>query len=152
MEKLHKCIVKNEKFEVEYFEDYAPANCVLTIPNTTKTKMYRYEMTNGIKTRMWLAGVKGKCFTIYYGENILKELSSYNMKSIADYLNMFNNFSKIELEEFLLDLQKKEKSQLELEIEVLKLKKEALEDEMRIYLEINKKKNEIKELLLKLEE
>jgi len=47
---------------------------------------------------------------------------------------------------------KETKSKLELEIEGLKSEKQALEDKMEIYRQIQSKKDEIKNLMQKLEE
>ncbi len=119
MGKLYKCIVKNEKFEVEHFEDNTPTNCVLTEPNPTKSKIYKYEMSNGIETRLWSIGGKNMGFAIYFEDNILEELEGYNMKTIAEYLNDFSDFSKKELQQLLIELDDEEKTKIEIEIKRL---------------------------------
>jgi hypothetical protein len=119
MEKQYKCIIKNEKFEVEYFEHSAPANCVLTEPNPTKSKIYKYEMSNGIETRLWTIGGKNMGFAIYFEDNILEEFEGYNMKTIAEYLNDVSDFSKKELQQLLIELDDEEKTKIEIELKGL---------------------------------
>ena len=60
-------------------------------------------------------------------------------------------FSDEELETLYNEAQEKNKSNLELQIEELKAEKLKLQEQIKIFLEIQKKKEEIKDLMAKLE-
>jgi len=151
MEKILRCIVKNKIYEVTFFEEKAPANCVLTQPNI-KDKIYKYDLPNGIDVKIFPTNNNDPFCIFRYNRNHLKIMNNRNLQSVADYLNKFNNISKEELNELLEEAQNKTKSKLEQEIEELEAEKQALEDKMEIYRQIQSKKDEIKDLMQQLEE
>ena len=83
----------------------------------------------------------------YKNKVIFEKHKISNIQIVIDTLNRFNNISLNELEKLLTKTQEKEKSDLELSIEKLKLEKNILQKQINICKEIHNKKNEIIKLL-----
>lgn len=150
------CIVSSDnKFEAVYYEPLKrPLNCVLVMPDY-KTWSNDYFLINTGVEVSWKGYFKEKTSkvlkAVYKGSVIFEKRGVDNIQIVIDFLNKFNNITKNELELLLQDSQEKEKAALEISIEELKEEKATLEEQMRIYKEIQKKKEEIKDLLSKLE-
>ncbi|QNM84592.1 hypothetical protein H9W90_10325 [Polaribacter pectinis] len=150
-----KCIVKNDMYEVDIFDEETntPTNTVI-VDRCKWSRLYNdYELHNGVvvnlKGRYKESGLKRLVFN--FKGVILKEVVTRNFQSYADYLNMFHNMEQEELEKLILKAQNETKTILEEEIEELKLQKIALEEELETYLEIQQKREEINELIKKLD-
>lgn len=151
------CIVNNNgKFEaVNCNPNSRPLNCVLVIPDgKTWKNEYLLVKTNVIISwqdyynyagyRVLKAHYKGR--QLFYAHNIS------NPQVVIDALERFNSISNEELEGLYNDALDKQKTALELKIEELTKEKATLEEQMKIYKEIQTKKEEIKALLEKLTE
>jgi hypothetical protein len=92
-----------------------------------------------------------KALVFTFNNFILKSINGINFYSYAEHLNMFNEMSSEELENAVLKAQEQTKTTLEEEIETLHLQKDLLKEKVQTYLEIEKKKEEIKMLIEKLE-
>lgn len=158
----YKCIIKNEQFEVGSFTiaDYGfdvPENYVITnlYKETALQDYYTYELTNGVIATMRFViksrAIYNQSLFFEYKGSILKELKLKNMQSLADYFNLYQNMSSKNLETLLEETQQKTKTILEKEIEVLKLQKSALEEQLQTYIKIQQKREEINELIKKLD-
>jgi uncharacterized protein YdcH (DUF465 family) len=150
-----KCIVKNEIYEVDMFDEETntPTNTVIVDQNKWSRLYQDYELLNGVKVnlkgRYKESGLKRLVFK--FNDIILKEVITRNFQSYADYLNMFQNMKQDELDAYILKAQHETKTALEKEIEELKLQKSAIKEELEAYLEIQQKRKEIKKLIKKLD-
>lgn len=154
IKKIIKCVVKNDIYEVDIFdeENSIPTNTVLVEPCKYARFYSDYELPNGI-----VANIKGiygsgsvrKAVFTFNGV-VIQEIVSRNIQSYADHLNMFQNMEQEELDAYILKAQNKTKTSLEEEIEELKLQKSAIKEELETYLEIQQKRKEIKKLIKKL--
>lgn len=149
-------VAVNNGFEaIEFENNKRPLNLVLEVPDHTANNRNNFLLvTSGVEvswnnyygTSRWrIVEVKYKNTIIYEANNIHK------VQSVIDTLNKFKNISKKDLEDLYQDAQEKEKTELEITIEKLKLEKNKLEEQIKIYKEIQTKKEEIKELLAKLD-
>lgn len=156
IKKIIKCVVKNDIYEVDVFdeENSTPTNTVLVEPCKYARFYSDYELPNGIianiKGRYGKTGSVRKAVFTFKGV-VIKEIVSRNIQSYADHLNMFHNMEQEELDAYILKAQNETKSALELEIEELKLQKSAIKEELKIYIEIQQKRKEIKKLIKKLD-
>lgn len=156
MEKLYKCIVKNEKFEVEYFSERSPRNAVLTSFHPIKDKLYSYTLLNGVEAKMkrLIVGseIKSKLF-VYFDNVILLKTEKEHFQYFADQLNYFSGLTELELKKLQLNklnssinTRKEELEKLKLEKSKIETENEALQDDI---LEIKEKMKEIRNLTSK---
>ena len=142
-------IVKNEKFEVKETVSSIPPSSVFY---ESSFGSQRYILSNYNIVFIWSNKFPQiDAFQIIYKEVVLLSSKVNRMQNIADYLNKFNSISKEELEELYNEAILNEKSALELEIKELKLQKSAIKEELERYIEIQQKRNEINELIKKLD-
>ena len=149
------CIVSNDnKFEaVNYTPTLKPLNCILTVPNGRTWRNAYLLINTGIKV-YWedYYNKYNDVLKVMYEDFILFEMRNITAPQIViDVLNKYNSISKSDLEELLKESQEKQKTALEINIEELKTEKANLEEQIKIYKEIQIKKDEIKELLSKLD-
>ena len=146
------CIVNNDnKFEAVYYDDHnCPLNMVLIMPDG-KTWENEYLLINTDVYISWQDYFNYKGYMVlkatYKNKVIFEKQKISNIQIVIDTLNRFNNISLNELEKLLTKTQEKEKSDLELSIEKLKLEKNILQKQINICKEIQNKKNEIIKLL-----
>lgn len=146
------CIVNNDnKFEAVYYDDHnCPLNMVLIMPDG-KTWENEYLLINTDVYISWQDYFNYKGYMVlkatYKNKVIFEKQKISNIQIVIDTLNRFNNISLNELEKLLTKTQEKEKSDLELSIEKLKLEKNILQKQINICKEIHNKKNEIIKLL-----
>ncbi len=148
-----KCIVKNKDFEVKpYNTDHKPDNIIFKRDGYGRINIsYKIAQTN-IDAVWNTDDLHVNTIVFQYKDHLLVEIKDPHIQSVAEYLNKFNNISKVELNKLLEDAQNETKSKLEQQIEDLKTEKEDLAEKIAIYRQIQTKKDEIKELLSKLEE
>lgn len=150
------CIVSNgNKFEaINYIPSLKPLNCILIVPNGSTWKNDYFLLDNEI-TVSWQDYYNYKGFrvlkVIYKGATLLEKHNVTNTQLVIDVLNKYSTISKNVLEVLLKQFQEKEKTSLEITIEELKAEKAKLEEQIKIYQEIQAKKDEIKELMAKLD-
>ena len=144
-------------FEAVQYESYkTPSSFVFKVleGNESHSANHFFMVETGI-TVSWnnyLSTSKKFILDVKYENTILFEKSGErNVQVVLDILNKFKNISKEELNELLQQAQEKQKTELELAIESLEKEKASLETQIKIYKEIQTKKEEIKELLSKLE-
>lgn len=82
----------------------------------------------------------------------LVKYENANFQIVIDYLNKFDNLSKEQIEELVIEAQEVSKTQLALEIEALMEEKEKLQEQVAILQQIEEKKEELRQLLTKLKE
>ena len=146
------CIVNNDnKFEAVYYDDHnCPLNMILIMPDG-KTWENEYLLINTDVYISWQDYFNYKGYMVlkatYKNKVIFEKQKISNIQIVIDTLNRFNNISLNELEKLLTKTQEKEKSDLELSIEKLKLEKNILQKQINICKEIQNKKNEIIKLL-----
>ena len=146
------CIVKNKEFEVKPYKSTANYDNIV-LPGKDLLEPfanynYSYKLVKTDIDVVW----KDEKITFTYKDQTLLTIKDPHIQSVAEYLNKFNNISKKELNKLLEEAQNKTKSKLEQEIEELEAEKQALEDKMEIYRQIQSKKDEIKDLMQQLEE
>lgn len=150
---MAKCIVSNNgKFEVVSIDDFAtPTNCILDVPNY-KTTSNQFILNNDIKVSWINHKVYGQFYfcAFYNGCKIFSAESINKPQQVVGFINKYNSFDKEDLNKLVQQAQEKQKTDLELAIEALKEEKASLETQIKIYKEIQTKKEEIKELLSKL--
>ena len=154
MNNLNWCIVKNQKFELVKTEGAIDKNCVLVL-DSKNSSYNKYELLNGIVVKINFYFTHDRNFPSSYAFDykdieILK--GDTNWKSLLDFLNEYSSYSKEKLDNIVVEIQKKEKSKLELDIEKLKKQQSFFENKINIYKQVDRKYEEIKKLLLKLEE
>lgn len=153
---MAKYIVKTENgFEAKEYNEKPPLNYVLVVPENNAINTNNFLLVESDVTVSWnnyYGTSNWRMVQVYYKSNLLFERNGVqNIQVVIDVLNKFKNISNEELNEILQDVQEKEKSALELKIEALKAEKVKLEEQMKIYKAIQTKKEEIKELLAKLD-
>lgn len=150
-------IVKKEnEFEaIKYTAHTRPLNLVLEVPENGAINTNNFFLVETGVTVSWnnyYGTPKWRIVEVQYKNTLLFEKNGVkNVQVVIDLLNKYKNISKSELEVLLLESQEKEKTALEITIEELKVEKVKLEEQIKIYKEIQTKKNEIKELLSKLD-
>ena len=148
-----KCIVKNKYFEVKpYKTGHKPDNIIFKRDGFGRINIpYKIAQTN--IDAVWNTDDSYvNTFVFQYKDHLLVEIKDPHIQSVAEYLNKFNNISKEELKDMVVKAQQNQKTELEQQIEDLKIEKENLEDKIAIYRQVQTKKDEIKELLSKLVE
>lgn len=153
---METCIVKkgNDFEAMQYISHLRPLNLVLEAPengaiNTNNFFLVKTEVT--VSWNNYYGTPKWRIVEVRYKNTLLFEKNGVkNVQLVIDLLNKYNTISKSELEVLLLESQEKEKTALEINIEELKAQKANLENQIKIYKEIQTKKDEIKVLLDKL--
>jgi hypothetical protein len=150
------CIVINEnKFEAVYYEgNNPPLNCILIAPDgTTWNNDYLLINTNiSVSWKDYYSPRRYKVLKLSYNGAVLFEKNTINKPQLVlDVLNKYCSMSQSQLEALSVESQEKEKTDLEISIEELKTERANLEEQIKIYKEIQTKKEEIKELLSKLD-
>lgn len=150
------CIVANDnKYEAVYYETKElPLNCILEIPDgrTWNNDFFIFNTGVTVSWQDYYNSTGYKMLKATYKKQVLFEQNKVSkVQIVIDVLNKFSNMTKSELEKLLQESQEKKKTELEITIEELKAQKVELEEQMKIYKEIQTKKDEIKELLAKLE-
>ena len=148
-------IKKGYNFEaVHYFPTQRPLNLVLEVPEHEAIKTNNFFLVENEVTVSWnnyYGTRKWRIVEVRYKNSLLFEKNGVkNVQEVIDILNKYKKISKSELEVLLIESQEKEKTELEKAIEELKAEKENLQEQILIYKEIQAKKDEIKELLEKL--
>lgn len=152
-----KCIVKNEKFEIDYYlkTTPVPSNCAISDYDKPPINYSRYQLFNGVVVNIVFDWDKyrnrGSSLLFTYNDFLLKEVEIENFQSYADHMNVFNEMDEAELDAYVLKAQNKTKTTLEEEIEELKLQKSAIKEELKIYIEIQQKRKDLKKLIKKLD-
>ena len=149
-------IVKTDKgFEVAEFNEKLPLTYVLEVPGSTAITNNQYIVVESDVTVSWnnyYGTSNWRILRVSYKSNLLFEKNGVrNNQVVIDILNKFKNISKEELNLLLQEAKEKEKTDLELQIEELKNEKAKLEDKIKIYKAIQTKKEELRELLEKLD-
>ena len=156
MENKTLCIITTDnKFEAVYYEgNDRPVNCIFDIP-THKTSHNNYSLINSGITVSWYYFLQSKGYynlILTYKNSILFEQKSVkNVQNVIDVLNKFNSMSKSDIAILHIETQEEEKTELEITISKLKEEKSKLEKQIKIFQEIQSKKDEIKVLISKLE-
>ena len=148
-------VSNNGQFEaVKSQAGETPLNCVLCIPNG-KTWKNQYLLVKNKVAVSWQDYFNYTGYRVlkvhYKGIELFSAYDVCNPQVVIDILNRFNTISDEELETLYNEAQEKNKSNLELQIEELKAEKLKLQEQIKIFLEIQKKKEEIKDLMAKLE-
>jgi hypothetical protein len=168
-----KAIVKNETYEVTHFDEDSElvGNLIFAEPTALiDWQSYEFESVLGIKVkykkrkRLNKSGTSNsyKDIDISYKDTLLKSIngkmlgsrSKYKTAtffSIAEHLNYYNSLDKEELQVIAEKLQNETKTTLEEEIEDLKLQKSTLEEDLQTFIEIQQKREEINQLVKKLD-
>ena len=155
---METCVVKKgNNFEaVQYFAGQRPLNLVLEAPengaiNTNHFFLVETEVT--VSWNNYYGTPRWRIVEVRYKNTLLFEKNGVkNVQLVIDLLNKYKNISESELEVLLQESQEKEKTNLQIAIEELKTEKANLENQIKIYKEIQTKKEEIKALLDKLNE
>jgi hypothetical protein len=153
---METCIVKkgNDFEAMLYNANQRPLNLVLAVPDG-KTWNNDYLLINTDVKVSWqdYYNYQGyKVLQVWHRGVLLFEKDKVsNFQIVIDTLNKFNTISKSELKVLLQESQEKEKTALEITIEEFKAEKANLKEQIKIYKEIQTKKDEIKELLSKLD-
>lgn len=151
-------IVKTENgFEAVQYESYkTPSSFVFKVleGNESHSANHFFMVESGV-TVSWnnyYGTPKWRMLEVKYeGITLFEKNDEKNVQVIIDILNKFKNISKEDLKELVQQVQEKQKTELELAIEALQQEKASLETQIKIYKEIQTKKEEIKELLSKIE-
>lgn len=145
------CVVKNETFEVVEIKNYKdPSNFVIGKYYTGIPLNYKIANT-GVEVISPNSKNKTGVISFLFDGTKLINLIDPNMQNVADYFNKFNAISKEELDELVIEAQRNEKTTLKQEKENIKIEKENLEEKISIYHQIQNKKEEIKELMSKID-
>lgn len=154
VEKKASIVINENKFEAVYYEgDNPPLNCILISPDggTWNNDYLLINTDIAVSWKDYYSPRRYKVLTITYNGVVLFEKNSVNKPQLVlDVLNKYNAMSQIQLEALTVESQEKEKTELEISIEELKAEKANLENQIKIYKEIQTKKDEIKVLLNKL--
>lgn len=150
-------VKKGNEFEaIEYTGNNRPLNLVLEAPENGAINTNDFLLIDSGVTISWnnyYGTPKWRIIEVRYKNTLIFEKNGIrNIQVVIDLLNKYMNVSKSELEELLKDAQEKEKTALEITIEELKVEKANLESQIKIYKEIQTKKEEIKSLIDKLDE
>jgi hypothetical protein len=154
---METCVVKKgNNFEaVQYFAGQRPLNLVLEAPENGAINTNNFFLVESGVTVSWnnyYGSPKWRIVEVRYKNTLLFEKNGVkNVQVVIDLLNKYKNISESELEVLLLESQEKEKTALEITIEELKAEKARLGEQIKIYKEIQTKKDEIKDLLSKLD-
>jgi hypothetical protein len=154
---METCIVKKgNNFEaIEYSAGQRPLNLVLEAPESGAINTNNFFLVDSGVTVSWnnyYGTPKWRMIEVRYKNTLLFEKNGVkNVQVVIDLLNKYKNTSKSVLEVLLIESQEKEKTALKITIEELKVEKAQLEEQMKIYKAIQTKKDEIKELLSKLD-
>ena len=148
-------MITNNKFEAVYYEgNNRPLNCILVTPDGS-TSRNDYLLINSRVEVSWKDHFnprRYKVLTVAFNGVVLFEKGTVNNHQLViDVLNKYNDMIPSQLEILALESQEKEKTELELAIEDLKSEKASLQEQIKIYKEIQTKKEEIKSLLEKLD-
>jgi hypothetical protein len=95
---------------------------------------------------------KAYMLKIRYKDQLIDSYKTENLQQVCDFLNKYNQMSQQEIEKLYLESQTQIKSELEQEIETLQEEKQKLEEEVYLYRQIKAKREELNNLLVKLEE
>ncbi len=154
MENKASIVINENKFEAVYYEgNNPPLNCILIAPDgSTWSNDYLLINTNiAISWKDYYSPRRYKVLKLTYNGVVLFEKSNVTKPQLVlDVLNKYNSMSQSQLEALSFESQEKEKTVVEINIEELKAEKANLEDQIKIYKEIQTKKDEIKVLLDKL--
>lgn len=154
---METCIVKkgNDFEAMHYIAGQRPLNLVLEAPENGAINTNNFFLVDSGVTISWnnyYGTPKWRMVEVRYKNTLLFEKNGVkNVQVVIDLLNKYKNISVSELEVLLLKSQEKEKTALEITIEELKVEKVKLEEQIKIYKEIQTKKAEIKDLLSKLD-
>jgi len=154
MDTLTRYIIKNENYELVRTESPLATNCVLVL-DTKNSSYNKYKLLNGLVVQINFRFDHDRNIpsSHTFNYNDVEILSGgTNWQSLLDFLNVYGSYTSEKLKIIVRDIQNKEKSKLEVEIEALKTEKDALENKIHIYNQIDKKYEEIKKLFSKLEE
>ena len=155
---METCIVKkgNDFEAMQYIASQRPLNLVLEAPENGAINTNNFFLVDSGVTVSWnnyYGTPKWRMVEVRYKNTLLFEKNGVkNVQLVIDLLNKYKNISESELEVLLQESQEKEKTNLEIAIEELKTEKANLENQIKIYKEIQTKKEEIKALLDKLNE
>ena len=114
-----------------------------------KYKKYRL-LSNDVDFYWGTKGFDLVTLLISYKGTTLVKYEKPSFVLVIDYLNKFDSLSKKEIEKMVNDAQEATKTQLESEIDALKVNKEKLLVQISILKQIEEKKEELKLLLTKL--
>ena len=149
-------IKKGNDFEaIEYSASQRPLNLVLEAPESGAINTNNFFLVDSGVTVSWnnyYGTPRWRIVEVRYKNTLLFEKNGVkNIQVVTDLLNKYNTISENELEVLLIKSQEEEKTALEISLEALKVAKANLEEQIKIYKAIQAKKEEIKDLLSKLD-
>ena len=141
-------IVKKEnKFVVETHEKM-PENGIMPSLDYSNVST-KYLLVN--KSLEFLWGTNYLLKIDYKGKTI-DSYKTCKIQQVCDFMNKYSSLTEKELDELLIADQNQIRSELEEEIETMKKEKQQLEEEVYLYKQIKAKREELNNLLAKLEE
>ena len=129
-------LVENNSFKVIESENQ-PMNYALVEPNKTYNNNSYVLINNGVQV-FWLDEYKWngkyKCLTVIYKKAKLFEKNAVtNIQTVVDALNKYNNISEDELKRIHDKALREEKSELEVEVEKLRIEKTKAKEQTKKY-------------------
>lgn len=148
---IKKSIIKKNGYQV--IDTLDPTTVVLADgdSNGQFEKYSKYRLVSNEVDFYWTSkGFETAMLFISYKGTELVRYDDPTFQLVIDYLNQFDKLSKQEIEKLVLESKADSKTQLESEIENLKVEKEKLLQQISILKQIEEKKEELKLLLTKL--
>lgn len=148
---MEKCIVKENGYHVKDLIDRSEAVLVDGNQKIINERNNNYRLVSNDVHFYW--GFRSNfpaALKISYKDTELERYYHPSFKVVINYLNKYDNLSRQEIEKLVIELQDDSKTQLESEIEDLKVEKEKLLEQISILKQIEDKKEELKLLLIKL--
>lgn len=148
---MEKCIVKENGYHVKDLIDRSEAVLVDGNQRIINERNNNYRLVSNDVHFYW--GFRGNfpvTLKISYKDTELERYYNPSFQVVINYLNQYENLSKQDIEKLVIELQEDSKTQLESEIEDLKIEKEKLLEQISIMKQIDEKKEELKLLLTKL--
>ena len=134
-------VKKGDEYFVENFKS-SPGNCVLTRAPYGHSSFYKL-VNNSIDIKWGCSG----SLVISFKNQIIDSCKTKKIQQVCDYFNKYNQYADEELQKLYILSQNKTKSDLQLEIESLQQEKKEMEEEIDIYRQIKQKRQELDELL-----
>jgi hypothetical protein len=147
---MKKCIVRNDdKFEVVNLSDNEdfPANYVIS-PQSRNTGSSFFQMVENDIVVIWTNGTMQGHYVHFEKKGTrIKTIQAPQIQSVCDYMNMFSKIDQNRLKEMVHDAQIEVKTDLEKEIEDLKIERTHVLEEISKIKSIKKNVIEIVSML-----
>ena len=146
-----KCIVKNDTYEVIIPESFD--NAILIEGTNTyfidKFKTYKI-VDKDIDVYWGFEGYEVDTLVVSHHGTILSKVSRPTFQVVIEHLKYYESINKVRLDELVLEKQENEKSELENQIEELRIKKQKFQQKLDMYNKVLEKNKELEELLKKI--